>query len=208
VFGVAFGLFFSLFARPWKARDPRSRYYIGIGAFNLVRASAYRAAGTHQAIRLSVDDDMRLGKLLKRRGFRQDFVVGAGMMHVEWYGSLRETIDGLKKNSFPGLDYSIPKMLGGTLFHLAIYSLPWFAVWFTRGWTQALFGIAIVLMAALYAGAARAQGAPIRNVVLFPIVCLLFVFIVWNGTWYVLRTGGVEWRGTRYSLAELKANLF
>ena len=35
-FVAAFGVFFSLYARPWKARDARSRFHIGIGAFNLV----------------------------------------------------------------------------------------------------------------------------------------------------------------------------
>jgi glycosyltransferase involved in cell wall biosynthesis len=208
VFGIAFGLFFSLFARPWKARDPRSSRYVGIGAFNLVRAEAYRAAGTHQAIAMSPDDDMRLGKLLKRQGYRQDFVFGTGMMHVEWYASVREAVAGLEKNSFPGLDYSVAKVIGGTLFHLAAYSLPWVAVWLTRGATQALFAAAIVLMSLLYAGAARAQGAPVRHVVLFPVACLLFVYVVWNGTARVLRSGGIEWRGTRYSLAELRANHF
>src|SRR5258706_75237 len=42
-----FTLLFSLYARPWKAADPRSRCFIGIGAFNLVRAEVYRAVGGH-----------------------------------------------------------------------------------------------------------------------------------------------------------------
>src|SRR5580765_4595533 len=40
MFMCAFTMFFSLYARPWKAADPRSRCFIGIGAFNLVHASA------------------------------------------------------------------------------------------------------------------------------------------------------------------------
>src|SRR5690606_31145145 len=34
---------FSLFARPWRCRDPRSRAHLGIGAFNLLRREAYWA---------------------------------------------------------------------------------------------------------------------------------------------------------------------
>jgi cellulose synthase/poly-beta-1,6-N-acetylglucosamine synthase-like glycosyltransferase len=37
-----FGRQFYVFLRPWRARDPRSGAHIGVGAFNLVRASAYR----------------------------------------------------------------------------------------------------------------------------------------------------------------------
>src|SRR5262249_15789841 len=49
-FVAAFGVFFSLYSRPWKAPDPKSPRHIGIGAFNLIRASVYRAIGTHRAI--------------------------------------------------------------------------------------------------------------------------------------------------------------
>ena len=206
VFGIAFGLFFSVFARPWKARDPRSRKHVGIGAFNLVRASAYRAAGTHRAIAMRPDDDMKLAKVLKMTGHRQDFLIGSGMLHVEWYASVRETVEGLKKNAFAGLDYSLAAVVGSTVIHLLVFSWPWVAVWFARGWAQGLYAAAIVLMLVLFAGSARVQKVPLRYALLFPVACLLFVYVVWNGTAYVLRTGGIEWRGTRYPLAELKAN--
>ncbi|MEZ5458550.1 MAG: glycosyltransferase family A protein [Steroidobacteraceae bacterium] len=48
-FALYFGLLFSLFARPWAARDPRSRAHVGIGAFNLVRHLAYDRIGGHAA---------------------------------------------------------------------------------------------------------------------------------------------------------------
>ena len=51
MFGAAFIVIFSLIARPWKARDPKSRFHIGIGAFNLVSADAYRLPqGIHAVI--------------------------------------------------------------------------------------------------------------------------------------------------------------
>src|SRR5947199_2314204 len=74
----AFSLFFALFTKPWKVRDPRSPHHVGIGAFNLVRAAAYRAAGGHRAIAMRPDDDLKLGKLLKTRGFRSELVFGQG----------------------------------------------------------------------------------------------------------------------------------
>ena len=41
---------------------------VGVGAFNLLGREAYLRAGTHQAIRLRPDDDMRLARLIKVSG--------------------------------------------------------------------------------------------------------------------------------------------
>src|SRR6266446_10263487 len=111
-FVAAFGVFFFLYARPWKARDAHSRHHIGVGAFNLIRADAYRTIGTHRAIAMRPDDDMKLGKLVKKSGFRQDVVYGRGFITVEWYASLRELIDGLMKNAFAGVNYSLAAVVG------------------------------------------------------------------------------------------------
>ena len=108
LFCSAFGVFFSAYMRQWKAKDPRSRRFVGVGAFNLVARDAYRAIGTHQAIAMRPDDDIKFGKLLKRAGYRQELVFGMGMLVVEWYSSLREMIDGLMKNSFPASNTAFP----------------------------------------------------------------------------------------------------
>jgi len=102
-----FSLFFSLYVKPWKVQDPKAPNHVGIGAFNLVRASAWRAVGGHQRIAMRPDDDLKLGKLLKTSGFRQEMMFGLGMLRVEWYRSVRELIQGLMKNAFPGVDYRL-----------------------------------------------------------------------------------------------------
>jgi cellulose synthase/poly-beta-1,6-N-acetylglucosamine synthase-like glycosyltransferase len=60
-FVVKFARFFLLYFKPWKAPDQNSSAYLGIGAFNLVRAEAYRDAGLHEPIRMRPDDDVQLG---------------------------------------------------------------------------------------------------------------------------------------------------
>ena len=111
MFVAAFGLFFFSFLRPWKAKDPSSRSYVGIGAFNLVRREVYRKIGTHQAICMRPDDDLKLGKLIKRNGHSQEFLFGTGLLAVQWYSSMGELIDGLMKNMFAGVDYRISTVL-------------------------------------------------------------------------------------------------
>src|SRR5262249_45072247 len=113
-FVAAFGVFFCVYARPWKASDPRSQSHIGIGAFNLLRSSVYTAVGTHRAIAMRPDDDMKLGKLVKKAGFRQDVVLGRSLLVVEWYATLGELVDGLMKNAFAGVNYSMAAVIGST----------------------------------------------------------------------------------------------
>jgi glycosyltransferase involved in cell wall biosynthesis len=205
-FGVFFGMMFTLFARPWKARDPRSASHVGIGAFNLIRADAYRRIGGHRPIALRPDDDMKLAKLLKKNGGTQDFVNGADLIRVEWYHTVHEAVHGLRKNGFAGIDYRLSLVLLTTLTQLLFFVWPFIAVFLTHGWTRAAYGLAVALMLFLFAGAAREQRAPVWLGVAIPLASLLFITVVWNATLYALIHRGIEWRGTHYPLDELRAN--
>ncbi|HEY9419963.1 MAG TPA: glycosyltransferase family 2 protein [Thermoanaerobaculia bacterium] len=201
-----FSLFFSLFTKPWKVRDPNSRSHVGIGAFNLVRTAAYRAAGGHQAIAMRPDDDLKLGKLLKTRGFRQEFVFGQGLLRVEWYASVRELIQGLMKNAFSAVDYRIGVVFFSSVTQLAVMVWPFVALFLTSGATRWLnLGSVVVL---LLLGWVNAPLAGVRrwHGIGFPIATLLFNYILWRATLTTLKNDGIDWRGTHYPLAELKAN--
>lgn len=206
MFGVAFMLFFSLFARPWKARDPRSRCHIGIGAFNLIRAAAYRAVGGHATIRMRPDDDLKLGKILKKAGFRQEVAYGADFISVEWYTTLREAVRGLEKNVFAGCDYRVSVALSGVLFHLAASVWPYIAVFVTEGATRVLYGAVVVLLTALLADLAGFHRARRWHAIGFPVTAAIFAWIVLRTTALNLLRGGITWRGTFYPLGELRAN--
>mgnify|MGYP001237708278 CR=1 FL=1 len=78
-FTVGFIVWFSVYVRPWKASDPKSRFFVGVGAFNLVRTTAYQRAGGHEPIRMRPDDDLKLGKILKRSGARAEALSGLDM---------------------------------------------------------------------------------------------------------------------------------
>jgi glycosyltransferase involved in cell wall biosynthesis len=205
-FGVLFGLCFLLFTRPWKVRDPRSPAHVGIGAFNMVRASAYRRIGGHRPIAMRPDDDLKLGKLVKKNGLRQDFLVGVEGVSVEWYHSIPEAVRGLRKNGFAGLDYRIWMVLFSTAFQLAFFIWPFLALLLTTGPTRLLYALAVLLILGIFGGAAREQRAPVWGGILVPLASLLFIAVVWNAMLYALVHRGIEWRGTHYPLDELKAN--
>src|ERR1051326_5150328 len=70
----------SLALRAWKVRDPNARDFVGAGAFNLVRRSAYNAVGTYQNMSMAVVDDLKLGQAVKQAGLRQDIVYGKNLV--------------------------------------------------------------------------------------------------------------------------------
>jgi cellulose synthase/poly-beta-1,6-N-acetylglucosamine synthase-like glycosyltransferase len=205
-FGVWFGVMFALFTRPWKAKDPRSRAHVGVGAFNLLRAEAYRRIGTHRAIAMRPDDDMKLGKLVKKHGLRQDFVDAMTHVRVEWYHSLREALRGLRKNGFAGVDYRLWLVLLVTVLHPVFFIWPYLAVWVTHGPTRWLNAAAVAMALGVFAGAARQQRVRWWYGAAYPLASLLFLAAIWNAPLYALIHRGIEWRGTHYPLDQLKAN--
>jgi glycosyltransferase involved in cell wall biosynthesis len=205
-FVTAFGLFFLLYARPWKARDPNSRHHIGVGAFNLIRSAVYRAVGTHRAIAMRPDDDLKLGKLVKKRGFRQDVVHGKDFIMVEWYSSLGEMIDGLMKNAFAGVDYSLVALAGSTVALLLMNIWPFVALLTTHGATRALNGASVTLIVLLFWTSTGYAFGRLGYVLAFPAAVLLFVYIMWRSALIAVVRGTVTWRGTAYPLAQMRAN--
>jgi len=64
----------------------------------------------------------------------------------------------------------------------------------------------VALLAALYMDNAQTYGAKRWHCVGGPVTALLFQYIIWRATLKTLWNDGIDWRGTHYSLNELKAN--
>ena len=206
MFGVTFGFFFGIFTRPWKAPDPNSHCYIGIGAFNLVKTQSYQQAGGHKTIALRPDDDLKLGKILKQCGCRQQLVYGVGFISVEWYASIRELILGLEKNVFAGTDYRLWLAISGVIFNVVAILWPYFALFLTSGSTLLLYILIVITISLVAADGARFHGFSPWFALGFPLTAGLFTYIIIRTVTCNLIKGGITWRGTFYSLAELREN--
>jgi hypothetical protein len=196
-----------MYSRPWSARNPRSRAHVGIGAFNLIRRDAYFACGGHDRIRMRPDDDMKLGKLLKLGGFRQDFLNGNGAIEVEWYESWRAVRDGLMKNLFAGSGYSVTATIAGSLAQLALLAGPVLALPFGDPLARTLNLGSCALLLALGALCAPQFGTRRWGGVLLPPFALFGAWLMWRSMLLALLRGGIDWRGTRYPLQELRRNI-
>ncbi len=206
IFTLAFGIFFSIYSRFWRARNPRSDAHVGIGGFNMVRASVYRKIGGHQPIAMRPDDDMKLGKLIKQSGHRQELLLGKDLLSVEWYASVRELVRGMEKNAFSGLNYSVLFLIFSTGMILLFNVFPFVAAFLTQGATRVINLAVSLLILAVCVLSAGLQNRSRWYALGFPLATLLFLFIMWRSALITLIHGGINWRGTHYSLAELKAN--
>ena len=201
-----FSLGFLLYYRPWHAEDPKRQEHIGIGAFNLVRTSLYRGFGGHSRIALRPDDDIKLGRLVKLAGGRQVVAGGIGTIRVRWYSTVGELARGLRKNTFAGLNYNLPLAIGAIIMQLVVNVWPFAALFVTSGAVWWLNAVAALLLMSMYALVAYGGGAKPWLAIGYPIAALIFVYIVVSAIWYTVSRGGIEWRGTFYSLDELRRN--
>ena len=201
---ATFGIFMFILFRPWEARNPKSRRYMGIGAFNLIRTTAYRAIGGHQLIALRPDDDLKFGKLVKRHGYRQNVLNGKGMVAVEWYRSVGELIDGLMKNMFAGMEYRVSFVIAATLAALLIHIWPWVGMWVADGWPQVWYAVTVVMMVGSFGFAMAPFGVKTWHGLLLPLTISLLVYIQCRAAVLALWHGGISWRGTFYPLGLLR----
>lgn len=205
-FVTVFVILFTLHIKPWKLRDPKSPAHVGIGAFNLIRKSVYQQIGTHRAIAMRPDDDLKLGKLVKKHGFVHDVLNGSGFLTVRWYASLRELVHGLEKNSFAAVEYRIWVVVLATSALLLFNVWPFLAVWITTGAARWLNAATIGLHLLSFMSTAWQLKHRLWSAVAYPLVFALFVYIQWRTMVMNLWLGGIRWRDTLYPLAELKAN--
>ena len=202
-----FQTLFTFGHRPWKVADPKAKDHIGVGAFNLVRRSAYEAVGSYRALRMEVVDDMKLGKVIKNAGFAQRNVFGEGLISIRWAKGALGVVDNLTKNFFAVLSFQWWRALLSAIGLLFLNLGPFVGIWLAHGWQRLPFAVALVSMFLLYLGMSIRSRIPPYYFVLHPIATLMFVYTLLRSTVITLWNGGVVWRGTKYPLEELRKGL-
>ena len=202
----AFHLLFLISVSNWFSgvnRD-RTRSYMGIGAFNLVRAEAYRQSGGYERLRLTILDDMRLGLLLRRAGKRTRAFMGAEDAKCHWGSTIWDAIRLMEKNFFATVDYRIGLVIAGSLIAILVFSALVFGL--LSGTTAGLAAAISPFSLAIPAGfLARRSELSWMAVLCVPFIFPVFLLAVLNSTFVTLRSGGVRWRDTFYSLEALRA---
>lgn len=207
-FVVFFFKTFVLYYQAWRVSNPNSKAFLGIGAFNLVRNNAFREVGGFLRIRMEVVDDLWLGKLLKQGGFRQQVLIARDDISVPWYGSVREMIVGLDKNTYAGVNYN-PLLWMTMILGVGLgFFWPFAAIFFYEGPLQMLFAwICGVLMVSSGWMAIRMKITPCIAVCV-PFIVAIFIFTIMRAGIIFYIRGGIKWRGTLYTKEQLQSGRF
>lgn len=190
--------------RPWLAKTKGTRWFVGIGAFNMVRRTVYSSIGGHEAIKMHPVDDMMLGKAIKDNGFSQDCLLAYDFVAVPWYDTVRDMIRGLEKNMFSVLHYRI------TLVPVALLAIIVPSIWplwgaiFWHGYVQTICLVTIAIRLATFSQGLLRQGLPgwyLPGCFLTPYISC---YIIVKSAFVTLKNRGITWRGQHYALTELR----
>ncbi|RFM23844.1 MAG: glycosyltransferase [Candidatus Thermochlorobacter aerophilum] len=204
-FIALFGFLFTWKFSPSGARNPKNRHaYIGVGAFNFIERSLYERIGTHLHLRANVDDDVKLGYWVKQHAEATHVVRGTDLLAVRWREGLWDSIKGIERSAFPGINFSwlwVGIGIVGTLFGLIA---PYWLLFMPSALITLCAGSSIAMIFLIYFTLIRNSLRALRITLLHPVASLLFLYALISSAVKITWQGGVEWRGTFYSLALLK----
>jgi cellulose synthase/poly-beta-1,6-N-acetylglucosamine synthase-like glycosyltransferase len=201
---LGFFQIFSLWsARPWRISNPMSQHdAIGIGAFNLLRREAYQRVGGFESLRMEIVEDVGLGRRIKRAGLAQRLCFGRGLVSVHWAFGVSGLVNVMTKNLWAAFRFYVWLALLGCLWLLVFYVAPAAGLFFAPTRLPAILTFAVVAFAYRLLG--RHSGISTWNALFLPFGALVFVFTLLRSMFLTLKQGGIIWRGTFYSLAELR----
>ena len=191
--------------RLWKVSDPRARDFIGVGGFNLVRHEVYTQVGGFDALPMEVLEDLRFGWKIKRSGYVQRVVIGPDLVRIRWIEGVLAVAQLVEKNGFAVCRYRLGPFLLACLGMSVQALLPLAAI--AAGGSSLVAGLLTYAAIALVYIANRhvTQVSPWLAVFFAPAAAVL-VYAYVRSVVLALVNNGVTWRGTRYSLDELRSH--
>jgi len=195
---------FHLATNPHRVGNPHFPFYVGTGAFQLVKRSTYEASGTHRRLAMEVIDDMKLGKLIKRSGFRSGVGIAQDAVVVRWHDGLGNLIRGVTKNFFASFGYNLGFVGAGIGGLLLINLAPFLGVVFGHGLIRIFAAIALAIALCFYGGAAVSMRVSPLYGFTHPLGAILLSYMLLRSTVVTLKQGGIVWRDTFYPLDDLK----
>lgn len=200
-----FGLLFLLTTRATQVHKAESKAIIGVGAFNLVKRETFDKTPGFEWLRLEVVDDVGVGFMVHKAGGQTHFALADKDLSLTWYDSIAAMFRGLEKNLFgAGAQYrwwvtgievsSLWALLAAPVVALMSDSMLLVTSGITVVVSQILFSIFCI----------RNKRSETWRLLFFPVGMLMLSLMMLWSAYHCLKSGGIDWRGTRYSIKELR----
>jgi glycosyltransferase involved in cell wall biosynthesis len=189
--------------RLWKVADPRARDSMGAGGFNMIRGDVYRKIGGFEALRMEILEDVFLGIRVKSAGFAQRIVLGPDLVRVRWIHGTFAIIRLVEKNGFAVTRFRTGLHLLVCLSFGIHATLPVAAI-AGGGWTSVSGLLTYAGIVLAYHGSRRVTRVPSWYAIAFSPAVLLIAWAFLRSMILALVRKGVFWRGTLYSLDNLR----
>jgi glycosyltransferase involved in cell wall biosynthesis len=175
------------------ANRDKPKAHLGFGAFNLVRAAAYRQCGGYEALRLTVLDDVKLGLLLRRAGKKTRAFIGGDDVECHWGTTALSAIKIMEKNYFAALDYRTWLVLAGSVFMILLSTILILGLvsGTVPGLAAAFSPLSLIVPGVILS---RRLNWPWPYAMLTPFMFPIFHYALLNSTIATLRHGGIRWR--------------
>jgi glycosyltransferase involved in cell wall biosynthesis len=188
---------------PAKVRDPKSKIVLGSGGFNLVRRSAYEMTEGFEHLRMETADDVALASLVKQAGGQVEMIDGSRHATLANYRSISELMRGIEKNGSTTATIPFPLFLLAFVALGAVLFAPFAALATGPGWLRVVGGVTLAVYTGSEMYALWRNARTWAPAVIWPLAYLIMAYGMIRSTWLAHRNGGVYWRDTFYSLAEL-----
>lgn len=197
-----------LLGRLGEVENPRSAAAVGAGAFSLFRRSALERTPGLEWLRLEVIDDIALGQMLKYNGARQTVASGIGLLKVQFYPSLKAMARGMEKNAFAAAgQFSIVRLIINVAALSVLEMAPFIALLPIWHPLLRLVGAAALLISIIVSVLVNIWSRQtVYSAFLWPLGAALMMLFTLRSGYLALRRGGINWRGTLYPLALLRAH--
>ncbi|MFC6644769.1 glycosyltransferase [Granulicella cerasi] len=190
--------------RPWKVADPKARRDVaGVGAFNLMRRSAFEELGGWLPQRMVVLEDVTVGRRFKAAGMRQRVAFAPGMVLVHWAKGMGGIVRVMTKNLFSGVNFRPLLLLGGCAWIALFFLVPITGLFWVRTLLPSL--LVLLSLSVAYSVMGRITKISARFGWAYPVGAAAMIWAMLRSMLAVVWRRGVVWRGTFYPLAELRA---
>ncbi len=210
IFSYAFAQLFINKTRLQAITNVKDNGFIGIGAFNLVKKSAFYQTPGFDWLRMEPLDDLGLGLMLHQSGFQSHVLNGLGSVEMDWYPTLWNMIKGLDKNFFSAVGhYNYLRAIWQAIIYLGTGIAPLCSAFYIGFWP--LFWIALLLQCVvpgILGLLIRKQTRQNPLIGFFiPLGFVLLFFTLLRSAWVHWVRKGIIWRNTPYPSGQLKQGL-